>query len=94
MREHGTIENYSETRCRFRPVYSNVDPFSQYLQTAQFTVTATAIYGSGSVTDVTLWYRYSNNNASWGPWTPYLQDIAMPWSWDFPFPNFESKEEH
>ncbi len=40
--------------------------------------------GSG-VKQVTLWYRWSNDNSSWGSWTEDVTDSAASWQWSFNF---------
>ncbi|MFQ6129724.1 MAG: PGF-pre-PGF domain-containing protein, partial [Candidatus Hadarchaeaceae archaeon] len=60
---------------------SSVDTISPYWRTAvPFTITATA---SGTVNNVTLYYRYSSNNSSWDSWTSFGVDTASPWEWSF-----------
>ena len=39
------------------------------------------------VENVTLFYRYSNDNDSWGAWTLFEKDIISPWNWTFNFPS-------
>jgi len=68
---------------------SSVDPISLYWQTSTpFTVTATASDGDGYVENVELWYRYSTNDLSWGPWTSFGldNDNSDGWSWSFTAP--------
>ncbi|MCK4758211.1 MAG: hypothetical protein KAS67_07155 [Thermoplasmata archaeon] len=44
---------------------------------------------TGPLENVTLWYRFSPDNASWNAWTPFGLDIASPWEWDFNMPDGE-----
>ena len=73
------------------PPISSVDAIS-YWHSPPTTITATAsdvligVYDSG-VKNVTLFYRFSSNNISWGSWTSYGVDLSSPWSWSFTFPN-------
>jgi hypothetical protein len=63
---------------------STVNPIGTYWKTASpQTLTAT---GSGGTSSVELYYWYSADNATWGPWTMFGNDTASPWSWDFTFP--------
>ncbi len=48
-----------------------------------------AIFAGNSlntVENVTLWYRYSQNNNSWGGWTYFGKDSTDPWSFNFNTP--------
>ena len=83
-----TIENMS----------TSVDTISPYLQTVSpLTINATES-AEGTPEDVTLYYRWSDDNVSWETgglhginWTVWNNDsnpdTASPWSWDFDFPN-------
>jgi len=80
----------NDTLCQYAPgttPSSAVDAISPYWQnTSPITITATA---SSSADAVDLYYRYSNDNATWGSWTEYANDTngADGWSWSFNFPN-------
>jgi parallel beta-helix repeat protein len=39
------------------------------------------------VGNVTLWYRFSADNTTWGAWMNFGMDTASPWSWTFNFPD-------
>ncbi|DAC71923.1 MAG TPA: hypothetical protein DSN98_07835, partial [Thermoplasmata archaeon] len=73
--------------------YDNVAPTSSvnailsYWKNLAATVTATASDGLSGVKNVTLYYRFSSNNASWGGWVSSGVDTALPWSWSFAFSN-------
>ena len=70
------------------PPISFVNPISPYWQTSTpITITAIASDDSSGVANVSLYYRYSNNNSTWGNWTLFGTDSASPWSWSFNFPN-------
>lgn len=67
---------------------SSVNAISPYWENAvPFTITATASDPSsgGFVVILTLWYRYSENRASWSAWENF-GDNAGPWSWSFTAP--------
>jgi hypothetical protein len=66
---------------------SSVTVIAPYWKTATTTITATASDAMSGVKNVTLYYRFSSNNASWGGYTSYSVDTASPWSWSFTFPN-------
>ncbi|UCF12602.1 MAG: DUF2341 domain-containing protein [Thermoplasmatales archaeon] len=64
---------------------TSVDPISPYNITySPLTITATAVTG---LDNVTLWYRFSTDNSSWGSWVEDVIDIYSPWEWSFSFPN-------
>lgn len=46
-------------------------------------LTANAVDGLSGLGRVTLYSRFSIDNASWGPWSPWGSDGAAPWSWNF-----------
>lgn len=41
------------------------------------------------ISNVTLYYRFSSDNITFGPWTKYSTDTASPWQWLFNHPNGE-----
>ena len=53
---------------------------------ASLTATASDNY---ALANVSLWYRYSTDNATWGAWTFFAKDLASPWQWNFNFPSGE-----
>lgn len=60
------------------PISSSVDTITPYWRNSTpFTITATV---SGDVQSVSLYYRYSTNNSSWGGWTVLGVDYAAPYS--------------
>jgi hypothetical protein len=73
--------------------YDNVAPassvivISPYWKKVATTITATASDTLSGVKNVTLYYRFSSNNASWGGWVSCGVDSANPWSWSFTFSN-------
>ncbi|MDI6916316.1 MAG: Ig-like domain-containing protein [Thermoplasmatales archaeon] len=67
---------------------SNVNTISPYWQnTSPLTITATASDATSGVKNVTLWYRYSTDNTTWGGWVLFGTDTVSLWSWSFNFPN-------
>jgi hypothetical protein len=68
------------------PVYgaSQVSDIAPYHQPVQFTLTGNAEKTSGIPT-LELYYRYSIDNLSWGPWTYYASDSSESdgWFWMF-----------
>jgi len=73
--------------------YDNVAPTSSVTAIYPFwkkvaaTITATASDTLSGVKNVTLYYRFSSNNASWGGWVSVGADTVSPWSWSFAFSN-------
>ena len=73
-----------EIRVDLTPPVSSVDQTEHYWQVqVPFTVTATASDNLGGVAGVGLYYRYSSNGSSWGPWALFGSDTEAPWSWSF-----------
>ena len=69
------------------PPISRMEPISPYWHnSSSLTINANAS-DNNAITNVTLWYRYSPDNSSWGNWTSYGTDSVSLWSWDFDFPN-------
>ena len=66
---------------------SSVDGISPYWKTAATTITATGSDATSGVKNVTLYYRFSSNNVSWGGWKSVSVDTASPWLWSFSFSN-------
>jgi hypothetical protein len=66
---------------------SILDAISPYWRgTSPISLGATATDALSGIMDVTLWYRYSSNNASWGSWSSFGTDMNQPWSWSYNFP--------
>ncbi len=64
---------------------TSVDPISPYNITySPLPITAT---GATGLDNVTLWYRFSNDNSSWDNWVEDIIDTISPWEWSFNFPN-------
>ncbi|HWR27616.1 MAG TPA: hypothetical protein VN377_04170, partial [Candidatus Thermoplasmatota archaeon] len=67
---------------------SNVVAITPYWKKSSITITATATdTGWSGLKNVTLYYRFSVDNSSWGGWVSAGMDSASPWSWSFTFPN-------
>lgn len=70
---------------------SYVETITPYVQTSSpITVNASASdtgSNASGIKNVTLWYRYSNDNQTWTVWTDYSTDSSSPWEWSFNFPN-------
>jgi len=49
-------------------------------------VAAVAFDSCSGVANVTLMYRHSSDNSTWGTWTTYSTLSSPPWVWSFPFP--------
>ena len=71
------------------PPSSFVEPIVPYWASSPRVITATASDIESRVVNVTLWFRFSTDNGSFGPWTPFGVDKGPPWSWLSPFPNGE-----
>ena len=66
--------------------FSSVDPITPYWKTTTpITITATAGNGASGVKNVTLYYRFSSDNITWGLNTSAGVDTASLWSWSFDF---------
>jgi len=67
---------------------SNVNTITPYWKKSTSTITATASdTGWSGLKNVTLYYRFSGDNSSWGGWVSAGADSSAPWSWSFTFPN-------
>lgn len=72
------------------PPSSSVQPIQPYWGTSSpLGVNATATDPGVGVANVTLWHRFSTDNATWGPWIPSGTLESPPWTWRFPFPDGE-----
>ncbi|MDH5442737.1 MAG: hypothetical protein OEX16_00280 [Hadesarchaea archaeon] len=63
-----------------------ITPYWQNADTVPFAVTATASDRLSIITSVELFYRYSSDNLTWGPWIPYGIDNVEPYEWLFDAP--------
>lgn len=72
------------------PIYgpSQVSDISPYEQSSSFTIVGNAEISNG-VESLDLFYRYSDDDTSWGGWTLYGTDVdgSNGWSWEFNAPN-------
>ncbi|MBI5000697.1 MAG: carboxypeptidase regulatory-like domain-containing protein [Euryarchaeota archaeon] len=92
-RANDTAGNYEATNSSWDAwcAYDNVAPTSvidaivpYWRTTSPITITATANDNLASnVYNVSAWYRYAVDNATWGAWTAIGTDTASPWSWSF-----------
>jgi len=69
------------------PPSSSVDSMAYWYNTLPVVITATANDVLSGVKEVTLYYRYSANNATWQPWNIFSTDTSSPWQWNFNAPN-------
>ena len=76
---------YTFTLQDTTPPTSSVNPLPKYWYNTSIAVSASAT-DNYAVANVSLWYRYSNDNSSWNPWTFYGKDTTSPWQWIFNFP--------
>ena len=66
-------------------INTHVDPIIPYRQgdpTLRITVS-----GDYRLDNVSLYYRYSNDNNSWNSYSLYGNDMVYPWVWNFNFPD-------
>lgn len=71
-------------------VVDHTPPSSYVTETSTLDqITANASDGELSVTNVTLWYRYSPDNENWGNWIEYETDYSAPWSWTLDSPDYD-----
>ncbi len=70
------------------PPESCVDMISPYWQSSTpFAITATIYANSSAIQNVTLWYRHSTDNSTWGSWLSFEIDNDTPWEWSFTAPD-------
>lgn len=84
-----TIKAIAEAICGLDASLPNswVDPISPYWQNGiSTTILVFATDDTSGVASATLWYRYSDDNSSWGSWISYGTDTSAPWSFSFNFP--------
>ena len=65
---------------------SGVAGISPYWNRQQKVVTAAAS-DNIDVQNVSIWFRYSADNVSWGDWVHFALDHSAPWSFSFTYPN-------
>ena len=72
------------------PPSSHVLAFDSYWgNRSPVEVRASATDPGGGVANVTLWYRFSADNATWTSWTTFGTLPTSPWTWSFSFPSGE-----
>jgi hypothetical protein len=65
-----------------------VDPIAPYWQNGNsVTIIVFASDDTAGVKEVTLWYRHSSDNSSWGSWSSWGTDSSPSWSFSFNFPD-------
>ncbi|MEW6222826.1 MAG: DNRLRE domain-containing protein [Candidatus Hadarchaeota archaeon] len=86
----GNPSPWSETQqftIDTKPPASAVDQVSSFWRKeVPFYVSVTASDGLSGVESVELFYRYSNDNSSWGSWTSFGADNLAPYLWTFDAP--------
>jgi hypothetical protein len=65
---------------------NSISPYWRNMSPLAVTATAQAFDGA-FILDVTLKYRFSSNNATWGAWTTFGKDFTAPWEWSFNWPS-------
>ncbi|RLF51451.1 MAG: hypothetical protein DRN11_02730, partial [Thermoplasmata archaeon] len=66
---------------------SSVDSMAYWYTSLPVVVTASASDALAGIKQVTLYYRYSIDNSSWGSWQSFATDTTLPWQWNFNAPN-------
>jgi hypothetical protein len=66
---------------------SMLDAISPYWQTGPTTTITASASDPRGVDSVTLWYRYSDDDSSWGSWSDHDIDFSSPWSFSFDYPD-------
>jgi hypothetical protein len=86
-----------ELRYAYIPWVDSNPPVSQVLPISPYwnggPVEALAADESG-VANVALWFRFSADNSTWGPWTQFSTLDSPPWIWSFTFPGGEGYYEY
>jgi len=89
----GNVESppgVADARCgldRAAPA-SSVGMISPYWRTStSIQITAMASDATSGVGNVSLYYRYSTDNSSWGTWALHGTDNTAPWEWSFIAPS-------
>ncbi|MCD6330680.1 MAG: PKD domain-containing protein, partial [Thermoplasmata archaeon] len=65
---------------------SSINPMAYWYTSLPVITTASASDALAGVKQVTLYYRYSTDNATWGSWTAFATDTSSPWQWNFNAP--------
>ena len=97
MRLSGPAEFDSELRYAYAPWVDTYPPVSRILPINPYwngnPIQANATDESG-VANVTLWYRFSGDNSTWGSWIQFSTLTSPPWEWSFTFPSGEGYYEY
>ena len=84
----GGITNSNTQTIDTNAPTTSVDAIDPYWSvTGSISITASASDIPSGVANVTLCYRYCNDNATWGGWIADATDISSPYSWIFTCPN-------
>jgi hypothetical protein len=68
------------------PPKSTASSPGPYWHNGPASVSAIANDSCSGVSNVTLWYRQSGDNSTWGQWTQYSTLSSQHWTWSFTFP--------
>jgi hypothetical protein len=94
---HNDTTGRGDLRYAYMPWVDSEPPVSNILQVSPYwnggPVQAEATDESG-VANVTLWYRYSGDNSTWGAWIQFSTLSSPPWMWSFTFPGGEGYYEY
>ncbi len=77
------------TRTNGVEVVDLTKPISHVTEANSQNVTAYAYDDETKVENVTLWYRFSEDNETWGNWTEFGTDQYSPWFWEHDSPEGE-----
>ncbi len=66
---------------------SNINPIINYWRSHSPTILDATANDINGVANVTLWYRFSADNTTWGSWTAFGIVEVSPWQWNFAFPH-------
>ncbi|MCD6474518.1 MAG: hypothetical protein J7K47_06420, partial [Thermoplasmata archaeon] len=69
------------------PPSSSMNAISYWHTSLPIVINATASDSLSGVKSVTMYYRYSSDNATWGTWQSFAIDSSPPYQWNFNAPN-------
>jgi len=69
------------------PPTSSIDGMAYWYTSLPIVITASASDSLSGLNSVTLHYRYSSDNSSWGSWHVFATDSSSPWQWNFNAPD-------
>jgi beta propeller repeat protein len=70
-----------------RAPQSHIDPLPYWKSSSPVVMTAYAGDETSGLKEVSLYYRHSADNLTWPSYSLLGTDSAVPWEWDFDFPN-------